>query len=765
MLLAPRSVTFDDFRFNTLTRELLRIENDGSATALPLGLRAADLLRLFLDRPGELITKSEIMDAVWPNTAVEESNLTVQISALRRALDNRRKGASCIQTVAGRGYRFILPVDDPTDRNVPVGAPGALEANAVLVPAQGPLTMPGSIAAESSQQHANATPETNADARRTEHWRTALAAIALLLCMAVIVFLWRGRSSDRTVLRAEPPRLSIVALPFVNASGEPRDDDLAAALTEDVATSLAQTPGAFVVARSMAQATASRKLSLQAIGNDVGVRYVLEGTIRRSSEAVQLKVQLSEAASGASVWAAQYQGSAREPRDQIARSLLFPVRMAFMDAEAQRLSTLPPAALTVEDLLLKVRAANNHQPITPARSAENIALLERALALAPNSAELLIGLAFEHLRPIVEFGDPARDEQWLQAVAYVDRARAVAAGSEPMLGLQAYLLHVEGRFDEAVAAYKALMQAAPGTTHYHVELARNLILTARSAEAAPLLEEVIKRGDGAVPRFVPYWQLGQAFLRLGRNDEAIQALLAAREQSSGFIPEIYLRLTAAYANAGRIEEARRELREFVKERPTTTVRSVRHAAKSTPQAAEELQREIDGLVRAGLRDHVDEDADTGLPITAGVQARPLNAPTPRGGPGISVIATPELSALINRQSGENDRPLLLSTMCTYCFDIAFPDSIHVPQYLRQEPMNDDMRRALKAWIDPLLGGNPARRLITLSWHAERWHGRNLALELVALGYPNVSWYRGGLEAWDAAGLPVRRLLPATPDRN
>jgi adenylate cyclase len=64
--------------------------------------------------------------------------------------------------------------------------------------------------------------------------------------------------------------------------------------------------------------------------------------------------------------------------------------------------------------------------------------------------------------------------------------------------------------------------------------------------------------------------------------------------------------------------------------------------------------------------------------------------------------------------------------------------------------------ALKAWLDPLLGGNPSRRLIITSWNAERWQGRNLALELVALGYPNVSWYRGGLEAWDAAGLPVQK---------
>src|SRR5262249_26278230 len=112
MLLAPRSVIFDNFRFNALTRELLRIENDGSVTPLPLGSRAADVLRLFLDRPGELITKNEIMDAVWPNLTVEESNLTVQISALRRALDGGRAGASCIQTVAGRGYRFILSVEE-----------------------------------------------------------------------------------------------------------------------------------------------------------------------------------------------------------------------------------------------------------------------------------------------------------------------------------------------------------------------------------------------------------------------------------------------------------------------------------------------------------------------------------------------------------------------------------------------------------------------------------------------------------------------------
>jgi DNA-binding winged helix-turn-helix (wHTH) protein/uncharacterized membrane protein HdeD (DUF308 family) len=136
VLLPPRCVAFGDFRFNVPARELLRVGNQGSATPISLGSRAADLLHLFLHRPGELITKSEIMDAVWPNMAVEESNLTVQISALRRALDGGGNRASYIQTVPGRGYRFTPRVDAFALRDVNgaetifAGAAGALKADA-----------------------------------------------------------------------------------------------------------------------------------------------------------------------------------------------------------------------------------------------------------------------------------------------------------------------------------------------------------------------------------------------------------------------------------------------------------------------------------------------------------------------------------------------------------------------------------------------------------------------------------------------------------
>jgi DNA-binding winged helix-turn-helix (wHTH) protein len=110
MLLVSRTLVFDRFRFKLPTRELLRVMEDGSETPIALGTRAADVLLYFLNRPGELVTKGEIMQAVWPGAVVEESNPTVHISAIRRAIDDGRDGESCIQNTPRRGYRFTLGV-------------------------------------------------------------------------------------------------------------------------------------------------------------------------------------------------------------------------------------------------------------------------------------------------------------------------------------------------------------------------------------------------------------------------------------------------------------------------------------------------------------------------------------------------------------------------------------------------------------------------------------------------------------------------------
>jgi adenylate cyclase len=557
---------------------------------------------------------------------------------------------------------------------------------------------------------------------------------------------------------SEPRRASIVALPFANASGDPKDEELAAALTDDVTVSLTQVSGAYVIARSTAQTMASRKLPLSRLGSELSVRYVLEGNIRRSPEGLELNVQLSEAASGASIWTRQLKGSAGEPgylRSQVAQTLLFPLRTAFMDAEAERLDQIPIAEQIAADLVFQVRASFNHQP-SPARTAAEVAKLERALQLDPASPQLMIMLAQQIVKPNLTFGEQEdREERLARAHSLADKARALAPGSEGLLRLQAIILRAEGRSDEAVAAYTRLLQAHPDSVPYRVDLAFALSEAGRSAEAIPIFKDAIRLYRGDASRFAMYNGLGGVLIRAGRSNEAVEWLRAAQQESSGAVPSLNRHLAVSYAYAGKLDDARRELREFIKLRPWQTLHWMRHSASPLTAAAKEWNYEIAGLAVAGLRDHVPEDMDPGLPTDEGLRSGKLLSPTPLGAPGVSIVRTSELKALIEAAAnGPGEPPLLLSINCPLCFDIDIPGAVSVPAPYIRNPLNDQARQGLKSWLDRQLNGQTSRRLITFSWNAERWHARNLALELVALGYPNVSWYRGGVEAWDVAGYPV-----------
>src|SRR5262249_33259990 len=514
MLVLSRTLVFDQFRFKLPTRELLRVAEDGSEAPIPLGLRAADVLLFFLERPGELVTKSEIMQAVWPDAVVEESNLTVHISAIRRAIDVGRDGESCIQNLPRRGYRFTLGVTRDRAAHESQGHCGLPDA-----PQDAQVRPASSVSVEALAAAPVLTSSASSAGRLVRNWGVpaAVAAAVWWVGAGTIVFLGRDTPAPfQPAQPAEPHRASIVALPFANATGDPKDQELADALTEDVTVSLDRISGAYVIARSAAQTMAARKLPLSRLGSELGGRYVLEGNIRRSPEGPELNVQLSEAASGASIRTQQVKASAGEPSDlrsQAARTLLLPLRVAFMDAEADRLSRLPIAALTAADLIFQVAASLNHQPSSPARTAADVAKLERAVQLDPASPQPMIMLAQQIVRPIFVFGEAeTRSERLARARSLAEEARALAAGSEELLRLQANILRAEGRSDEAVAAFERLLQAHADSEPYRVDLAFALTEAGRSAEAIPLFQDTIRLYRGQVSRFSMYQGLGTALI-------------------------------------------------------------------------------------------------------------------------------------------------------------------------------------------------------------------------------------------------------------
>lgn len=161
MPVTEETLAFEGWRFERRTSALLRQDGSGIWAPVQLGARALNVLAILLDRPGALVSKDEIIDKAWPNVAVAPNNLTVQMAALRRVLDDGRAGDSCIQTVPGRGYRFLLAVI-PADRAA---------ADAVPAPAQ-PLKLPPE-------------PQT----RRRLRVSAGFAAFALAISVAAV---WRG---------------------------------------------------------------------------------------------------------------------------------------------------------------------------------------------------------------------------------------------------------------------------------------------------------------------------------------------------------------------------------------------------------------------------------------------------------------------------------------------------------------------------------------------------------------------------------------------
>ena len=295
---------FDGFRLDRRGGGLFREDERGVFAPLAIGSRALDVLAVLIERPGDLVSRDEIMSAVWPETVVEDSNLPVQIRALRRVLDQGRAEGSCLQTVAGRGYRLVATV---TRRAADVVSDTA----AVLTSGAPPL-----------------------------------------------------------------PRLSIVVLPFTNLGNDPDQEYFADGITDDLTTDLCRISGSFVISRNTAFTYKGKAADARQIGRELGVRYVLEGSIRRSGSQARVNAQLVDAETGAHLWADRFDrdtgdlfGLQNEITGRIARAL----QLELTIAEAGRLTEHPDALAYI----LRGRALW-WKPISKENDDEGVSLLERA---------------------------------------------------------------------------------------------------------------------------------------------------------------------------------------------------------------------------------------------------------------------------------------------------------------------------------------------------------------------------------------------------
>jgi adenylate cyclase len=734
MPVTEETLAFEGWRFERRTGALLHQDGSGAWAPAQLGTRALNILAILLDRPGALVSKDAIMDMAWPNVAVAPNNLTVQMAALRRVLDEGRTGDSCIQTVPGRGYRFLLAVV-PADRAV----------DAVSAPAQ-PLKLP---------------PEPQVPRRLR---LSAGFAIALAIFVAGVWWLHRAGEKHLAVTDSrasasqplgrgpeEAPPLSIAILPFNNISGDTAEDYIADGIADDITSDLSRTRGMFVLARSAAFSLKGTSIDPQRIGKQLGVRYLLEGSVRKIDDTARVNARLVDANSGQDIWADRFDQPLKDlgaGQDAIVRRIGTALNIQLVDVESARSKRERPTDPAAFDLILRARSILLH-PKGLSEQNEAIALLEQALQLDPNSVRAMADLAFLLL-------DRFRDGiDFQRATELLAQATAISPDDEGVLSFTGVLYQFQGKDAEALTKFERLLEINPNLPMAYNNMGQTLIKLGRSEEAIAAFEEANRLDPGGSYAFQRYNNLAFASLLLGHNEEAIVWERRALAANPNLRPDRRafrtLYIAAAEIRLGHRDEAHRLVTEANSIWPYITVRQFFPKDFSSPLYVEQIGHLVESIRLAGERDHADEDADFGVTPDDGLHQE-ITGLTPTTAPGVTTIRTTDLLELLERT-----RPLIIDPM--YSPVRSIPGAVGLFGAGSGGNYTDATQDRLRQKVRELTGGDYTRPIVAVGWNVERFNGRNLALRLKALGYSQVYWYRGGREAWEVQGLTEAEMTP------
>jgi TolB-like protein/Flp pilus assembly protein TadD len=468
---------FGPFRLDLSRRELRR-----GNTPVLIGGRALDILCVLVSARGEVVSKDELMAKVWPGVVVEENNIQVHVSALRKALADAKDSPSYVVTVPGRGYRFV----------------GLESVDGV---ASHPLS--------------------------TEFGQPAL-----------------------------PDKPSIAVLPFANLSGDNEQEYFADGITEDITTALAHFRWFFVIARNSSFAYKGRAVDVKQIARELGVRYVLEGSVRRSVNRVRITAQLVDASAGAHIWAERYDRELAEifaVQDEITERVAGAIEPEILKAEGGRAVVRLAGKLTVWDLI-RQGTWHFHQLSEPTHQ-RSLELFREAARMAPELAEAQMWVS-RAATGVVAYGwgsDPdALLRESLEAAVLAVRRDEKDAYSHFALGMTHVFL---GNFDQAVRAAEKATEISPSFALAHVGLGMARLYSGKAQDAI----EPMARGLRLNP-FDPqnsHWfrVLALASYFSGQKEQALVAALRALKARPGW-PLTLETAAVCHAALGQLVEAR-----------------------------------------------------------------------------------------------------------------------------------------------------------------------------------------------------------------
>ena len=542
---ANDAYAFGPFRLEPRERRLLR---DGQP--VPLTVKTFDLLEVLVRRQGRLLRKEELLQLVWPDAAVEENNLTVTMSALRRVLGEGPTDRGYIETVPRSGYRFVADV-----REIAEGE------------ARGTTETP-----------ANEAPMQRAPARRRKQWLAIAAAAALAVASLAGAARWLRRPPPETPAAAVP---SVAVLPFHSLTG-PEDEYLGLGMADALITRLGSTRMVIVRSTGAMRRYVRSDVDPLAAGRELGVDAVLDGSIQAAAGRVRATVRMLRVSDGATLWAESFDERAGDIfglQDSISKRVSGALALRLSESQRALLTRRDTEDVEAYQLYLKGRFFWNKR--TREGFQRGMALFEQAVERDPAYARAHAGVAdsnigltfYEYERPHdamprakaaalralavaplmaeahASLAHIEGNYEWDWAAAEAEWRRAIFLDPDYATAHQWYATHYltpTGRLEDALREARRAQELDPLSPVFNAFFGATLLFSRRYDEA---IEECRKTID-LYPEFgVGHWYLGRAYLQRGMSREAVAELREAVRLSGGS-PLMQGTLAFAQAKAG-----------------------------------------------------------------------------------------------------------------------------------------------------------------------------------------------------------------------
>jgi adenylate cyclase len=392
------------------------------------------------------------------------------------------------------------------------------------------------------------------------------------------VRVYRVEFSERSGAQATAPALalpdrpSIAVLPFQNMSGDPEQEYFADGMVEDIITGLSRIKWLFVIARNSSFVYKGKAVDVKQVGRELGVRYVLEGSVRKAASRVRITGQLIEAGSGAHLWAERYDRALDDIfalQDEITLSVVGAIEPSLRQAEIERVKRKRPDSLDAYDLVL--RAWPHLYSRMPQDANLAIPLLDKALALDPGYALAHAALAWCYHARFYRGGGRAEDDA--AAVRHARAAAALGADDATALAIAAFVVSTcqEPDIEGALGLFDLALEISPSCTLALGYGAWTLALEGKVDTAVERAQRALRLSPFDPFRAAPYGALWWGHFLSGRLEEALETARRAVESNPRF-SICHVILAASLARLGRIEAAQAAARQVVALQPNFTVR-------------------------------------------------------------------------------------------------------------------------------------------------------------------------------------------------